>query len=232
MSSTEISRIWQIVAGSTTTASESRDKTRIARTLRWRSRLGFRDQWQSRVLGGGVEREEVVRRPISCIHDVLPPIKDHQEIRQPETDHRRESRTVHASNGVRDRIITLQTHNHERERERAGDPAACLLSELARACWRIEVRDAWNCRRERGDFLWLQLQQGSGLSLLSLVSYPVLCLGMLLYGSCSNKKSSSLSLAPNNSVIVTDVSRAGWGSPDRARARLELNPALTRRAAA
>jgi hypothetical protein len=119
-----------------------------------------------------------------------------------------------------------------RERERAGDPAACLLSELARACWRIEVRDAWNCRRERGDFLWLQLQQGSGLSLLSLVSYPVLCLGMLLYGSCSNKKSSSLSLAPNNSVIVTDVSRAGWGSPDRARARLELNPALTRRAAA
>jgi hypothetical protein len=149
MSSTENSRIWQIVAGSTTTASESRDKARIARTLRWRSRLGFRDQWQSRVLGGGVEREEVVRRPISCIHDVLPPIKDHQEIRQPETDHRRESRTVHASNGVRDRIITLQTHNHERERELATPRLASSPSSLEPAGeLRCEMRGTVGEREE------------------------------------------------------------------------------------
>jgi hypothetical protein len=123
------------------------------------------------------------------LHSRCTPIKDNRETLQPETDHRRESRTaVHASNGVWDRIITLQTHNHERERERAGNPAACLLFELARACWRIEVRDAWNCgRRERGDFLWLQLQQGSGL-----LSRPVP--RDVLYGSCSKKKLFSLSL--------------------------------------
>jgi hypothetical protein len=195
MSSTENSRIWQIVAGSTTTASESRDKARIARTLRWRSRLGFRDQWQSRVLGGGVEREEVVRRPISCIHDVLPPIKDHQEIRQPETDHRRESRTVHASNGVRDRIITLQTHNHERERERAGDPAACLLSELARACWRIEVRDAWNCRREREEIFSGYSSNKAPASLFSPWSLIPSCAWGCFYTAVVAIKKAPLSLS-------------------------------------
>jgi hypothetical protein len=57
---------------------------RIALTLRWRRLLGFRDQ--RRVPGGGVEREEVVRRLISCIHD-LPPSKDHQGTHGLETRH-------------------------------------------------------------------------------------------------------------------------------------------------
>jgi hypothetical protein len=67
--------------------------------------------------------------------------------------------------------------------------------------------------RERGDFLWLQLQQGSGL-----LSRPVP--RDALYGSCSKKK--LFSLSPNNSVIVTDVSGALGG--DR---RIEHVPGLS-----
>jgi hypothetical protein len=85
------------------------------------------------------------------LHSRCTPIKDNRETLQPETDHRRESRTaVHASNGVWDRIITLQTHNHERERELATPRLASSSSSLEPAGeLRCEMRGTVEGERER-----------------------------------------------------------------------------------